>query len=75
MIAFEVVRRHPSTLEKGPSLYLVTEEEKGVLGEAAEFEQVEVEPPVFLENKRTRSVGFSGWIFEHQRKAEGLLYQ
>jgi len=77
MEAFRVVARDPSTGEKSEerSRYLVTGEEKTLVGRAAEFEQVDVDPAVYLENKDGRSTSFASWILEHQWKADGRLYR
>jgi hypothetical protein len=74
MKAFKVVGNNPSTAEKGWR-YLVSEEEKALLGRDAEFEQVEVDPAVFLENKGNRSTAFNDWLLEHKWKAEGRSAQ
>jgi hypothetical protein len=74
MEVYKVIGTNRQTGEKGWR-YLVSLEEKVLLGHDAEFEQVTVDPAVFLENKATRSAAFDGWLLEHQWKAEGRLFQ
>ena len=65
MRAFKVIAEHPWTGEK-KSRYLVSEEEKVLLGDDAKFEPVDIHPAAFLENKATRSTAFSDWLLEHK---------
>jgi hypothetical protein len=52
------------------SKYLVSEDEKSLLGPKFKYEPVEVEEAIFMENKRQRSMAFSDLFYKSVKQTK-----